>query len=528
MKSSRWYFLWMILIFAGSLLSCVPKVTITNLSSEKIKKSAHGQVPLSRPTENVLSSGEMDTPSREQKTFAGDDLQLENAEELPEMPETSEEGQMPETRPPDSHDQIIENEFQRILAQFGEDDLEAHTGFLNEVKKNVRFFQVNQQWRDFILASLKRSSKYLAWVKAAFRKRGIPEDMVYIAFIESGFNPRAISSAGASGMWQFIPATARNYSLKVTTQVDERFDPVKSTFAAIEYFHDLISIFGPKSFLLAMAAYNCGEARVISCLKEIDDPFLERNFWHIRPCLPLETREFAPRIISTAIIGNHPEAFGFPKFEQSPEDRIPVTNEEFNPYKPRITQSVNNELLSKLEKSKAADKSAQNKIIKEKVGPKPVLFTVKKGNTLTSVAEAFDTETLEISRWNRIQGGKLLIGQTLKIYTKSNLELVKYTVKKGDTLSDLCESFGVRSRHILVINGLENGSQIKSGQTLCFYKPVKEKPLVYTVVKGTNLTSIAEIHQVTVKDLMMWNNLNSSTIYPHQKLKIYSRSLEKI
>jgi len=514
-----------ILIMAAFLTSCTPNVMIAKTPHEEIplEKPTDGQTTVKNPIENVFDSEKIETSEGGPKASSSENSEPENAaERLPEMPEAFEGAQVPEPAQSTSHNQIIENEFRRILVQFGEDDLEAHIDFLNEVKRYVRFFQTNQQWRDFIFASLKRGSKYLAWVKAAFRKRGIPEDMAYIAFIESGFNPRAISSAGASGMWQFMPKTAKDYSLKVAKTADERFDPVKSTFAAIEYFHDLISIFGPKSFLLAMAAYNCGEGKVISCLKEIENPFLERDFWHVRSCLPVETKEFPPKIIAVAIIGNNPEAFGFPRFEESPEDQIPFTTTVVNSLpKSKTAQAVYKETQSRPERTKASEKSTQNKNILRDERAKPILFTVKKGNTLSSIAEAFNVEAKDITKWNKIQNEKLLSGQTLKIYPKVSTEQVKYVVKKGDTISDICESFRVRPRHIITVNGLKNGWDIKTGQILCFYKPITRKPLIYTVVKGTTLTYIAESYNVTVKDLMMWNDLSSPTIYPKQKLKIY-------
>ncbi|MBM4305242.1 MAG: LysM peptidoglycan-binding domain-containing protein [Deltaproteobacteria bacterium] len=522
MKSCRGFCLLIILLITVFLSSCAPKVMIAKPSPEEIPlgKPVDDQTIVINPTEDVL----------EPVSSSDENLEPNNTpERLPEMPEAFGDVQTSEPTQPTSQDQVIENEFRRILVQFGEDDLSGHTDFLGEVKRYIRFFQTNQQWRNFISASLRRGSKYLAWVKSAFRKRGIPEDMAYIAFIESGFNPKAISSAGASGMWQFMPKTARDYSLKVAKSVDERFDPVKSTYAAIEYLHDLISIFGPKSFFLAMAAYNCGEGRVLSCLKEIENPFLERDFWHIRTCLPVETKEFPPKIIAVAIVGNNPEAFGFPRFQESPEDQIPITTTVENSLpKSKIVQAVYKETSSKEEKVRLTAKPTQNKNTQTPEGPKPILFVVKKGNTLSSVAEAFGVDSGEINKWNKIQGEKLLSGQTLRIYPKVSMELVKYTVKKGDTISDICDSFKVKPRHIITINGLRNGWDIKTGQILYFYQPVGRKPVIYTVAKGTNLTFIAESYNVTVKDLMMWNNLSSPTIYPQQKLKIYPQQLEDI
>jgi membrane-bound lytic murein transglycosylase D len=524
-KRRNGLYILMFLLIATFLTSCAPNHMIAKAPPEEIPlgKLKDSLTSVKNLTEDSLDSPKIDTPEGEPKASSRRNIETGNAaEKLPEMPETFEDIQQFELPQLISDDQLIESEFRRILVQFGEDDLEAHVDFLNEVKKYIGFFRTNPQWRQFITASLKRSSKYLPFSKAIFSKRGIPEDMAYIAFIESGFNPRAISSAGAVGMWQFMPKTARDYSLKVANKIDERFDPVKSTFAAVDYFHDLIAIFGPKSFLLSMAAYNCGEAKVISCLKGIENPFIERNFWHIRSCLPNETREFPTKIIAAAIIGNNPEAFGFPQFEESPEDQIPVTTTfEYSPYKPKTVQAVYKETPPKVEKTKPVEKSTQKRIIQKAERSKPLLFTVKKGNTLTLVAEVFGVEAKEIAKWNKIQNEKLLSGQTLEIYPKVSMELVKYTVKKGNTISDICESFKVRPRHIVTINGLKNGWDIKTGQILYFYKPVEKKPIIYTVTEGTNLTQISGKFNVLVRDLMIWNNLNSTKLQPGQRLKIY-------
>jgi len=448
---------------------------------------------------------------------------------LKELPDINDNSQVIVSNQIIGDDNLIEEELKRIMAEFGEGDDEMPQIFLDEVKRYIRVFQINPQYRKFITASLKRSARILPLVQTVFSKRGIPADMSYIAFIESGFNPRALSHAGALGMWQFMPATARNYSLRVSRGIDERLDPLKSTYAAVDYFHDLIAIFGPKSFLLAMAAYNSGEWKIISCLKQIDDPFEERNFWHIRPCLSKETREYPPKIIASAIIGNNPEAFGFPKFEMN-------TDEATNIAVLADYESDNNRAVAaayKITSTKGAEKITLKKYSKKKyqekeLNIKPILYSVKKGDKMPFIAEAFGISLCDIKKWNRLRNDKLFAGQQLKIYPKNPIEQVRYTVKRGDTITEISESFHVRPNHIVICNGLKNGWNISTGQTLLFYKAVEKKPIIYVVKKGTNLKLISDKFDVKVKYIMMWNNLSSTTLYPGQKLKIHKNSVHDV
>lgn len=418
----------------------------------------------------------------------------------------------------EANDELIANEIRRIMLEFGE-DAEVPQVFLSEVKGYIRLFQNHPQYRKFVTSSLKRSSSYITLVKTILSQRNIPEDMAYIAFIESGFNPSALSSAGARGLWQFMPGTARNYSLRVGKSVDERRDPIRSTYAAVDYFHDLIAIFGPESFLLAMAAYNSGEGKIISCLKGIDDPFEERNFWHIRPCLSQETREYPPKIVAASIIGNNPEAFGFPRFE--PEEDLGnqlTARVELSGVKP--VKTVYNER----QPSRLSRPATQDKAVKQK----QLIYTVKAGNKISEVAEMFGVEASDIKKWNRLKNGKLISDQKIKIYPQDSFEQISYRVKKGDTISGIANSYNVRVSHIVVGNGLKGGWNIKAGQTLAVYKRTEEKPVIHIVKKGTTLGHIAEKHHVSIKDIMIWNNMDSASVYSGQKLKIYREVAREI
>ncbi len=152
-------------------------------------------------------------------------------------------------------------------------------------------------------------------MRKVFESKKLPPDLAYMALAESGLINTGVSSAGAAGVWQFTPATARALGLKVGGGVDERYSAVKSTRAAAQYIHQLILEFGAgSSVMLAMAAYNVGPARVKGAIyRLVNDPIRQRNFWYLyrRRALPLETRAYVPKVIAAMIIGRNPARFGF-------------------------------------------------------------------------------------------------------------------------------------------------------------------------------------------------------------------------
>jgi hypothetical protein len=174
-----------------------------------------------------------------------------------------------------------------------------------EVKAYLVYFSTER--KRVIQNYLARSTRYLPLIQEIFQEHGLPEDLAFLAMIESGFNPYAYSPAHAAGMWQFISGTARRYGLEINNYVDERRDPVKSTHAAAKYLLDLYKQFG--SWYLAAASYNCGENRV---QREIDSSN-HKNFWELsaNQCLPNETKNYVPQMIAATIIAKNPEKFGF-------------------------------------------------------------------------------------------------------------------------------------------------------------------------------------------------------------------------
>jgi membrane-bound lytic murein transglycosylase D len=161
--------------------------------------------------------------------------------------------------------------------------------------------------RDAMTLWVGRSGRYLAMARDVFRSRGLPEDLVFTAMIESGFKPDAVSRVGAKGMWQFMAGTARRYGLRVDRWVDERLDPEKSTVAAAAYLHDLYEMFG--SWSLAQAAYNAGEVKVARAIRQTGS----RDFWTLAQSrhLKRETKDFVPQIHAATMIGRDPDRYGF-------------------------------------------------------------------------------------------------------------------------------------------------------------------------------------------------------------------------
>jgi membrane-bound lytic murein transglycosylase D len=168
--------------------------------------------------------------------------------------------------------------------------------------------------RDVVELWLNRSSRYLSMIRDVLRNQGLPEDLAFVAMIESGYNPLAVSRAGAKGMWQFMAGTARRYGLRVDQWVDERLDPEKSTAAAAKYLRDLYQQFG--SWALAKAAYNAGEVKIIRAMRVAGST----DFWALARTrlLRQETREFVPAIHAATVIGRDPQRFGFTPNEYTP------------------------------------------------------------------------------------------------------------------------------------------------------------------------------------------------------------------
>jgi len=174
-----------------------------------------------------------------------------------------------------------------------------------KVEQFIQYFQTTA--KKVFSNWLARSEKYIPFMKNLLKGNGLPEDLVYMALIESGFNPYAYSRSKASGPWQFIYLTGKRYGLKVNWWVDERRDPEKSTIAAAKYLKDLYDLF--ECWYLAAAGYNAGEGKIANAMKR----YRTEDFWELSKYkyLKRETKDYVPQMIAAALISKDPEKYGF-------------------------------------------------------------------------------------------------------------------------------------------------------------------------------------------------------------------------
>ena len=177
------------------------------------------------------------------------------------------------------------------------------------VESWIKRFTTDQR-RSFA-TYLSRMTKYEPMIAEKLEKRDMPQGLIYLAMIESGFNPTAKSRVSATGLWQFMSPTAREYGLKVSGRTDERKNAARSTDAALEYLADLHDRFG--SWYLAAAAYNTGQGRVARIMKQVTgrEKGTDADFYRISSRLPKETREYVPKLVAAARIGAEPAKYGF-------------------------------------------------------------------------------------------------------------------------------------------------------------------------------------------------------------------------
>ncbi len=286
---------------------------------------------------------------------------------------------------------------------------------------------------------LSRSGKYLELMKEILKSKNIPEDMVFLSLIESGFNPYAYSVARAVGPWQFISSTAKRYGLVIDWWKDERRDPVKSTEAAANYLKDLYKMFG--SWNLAMAAYNAGEGKILRALhrSKSDDYWSLLKTRHIRS----ETKNYVPHFIAASMIAVNPEEFGFKNIEyHQPLDYDEAT----------VT------------------------------GPLDLEVAARCADTTTEVIKELNPE---LRRWCtppdmpvyilRIPAGskEIFLKNLADTPEEERFTVETYTVKKGDTIDRIAKKAGVTVRAILVLNSMDKVKPLKPGAQISL--PPKEK-----------------------------------------------------
>lgn len=208
----------------------------------------------------------------------------------------------------------LDREMRAVLKKFGADTYAVPPVFKERVRWHIDWLVTRKNWPQ----SQERWKQYWPSIRKAFQDNGVPEELGYIAYVESQFDAEAYNDkAGARGMWQFIAPTARAYGLRVDDKVDERIKPERAADAAAKYLSALLIEFGEQSFLLVLASYNKGEDGVRKALHKVaKEPggYKKRDFWHLyrMKLLPDETREYVPAVIAAAIVFGNPLHYGGP------------------------------------------------------------------------------------------------------------------------------------------------------------------------------------------------------------------------
>ncbi len=208
---------------------------------------------------------------------------------------------------------FVTREIRTLMAEFGAEVYSIPPEFSDRVDHYIEQYEGAD--RPLMERALSEAAGKVETMRRILTEEELPPDFAYVPLVESALAPNQTSGAGAAGPWQFTPATARAYGLRVDNQVDERFQLLKSTRAGCRYLRDLILDFGSgSSVMLALAAYNLGPAKVKQAvLKTVKDPIKQRNFWYLyrARALPPETREYVPKVFAAILIGRNPERFGF-------------------------------------------------------------------------------------------------------------------------------------------------------------------------------------------------------------------------
>ena len=390
----------------------------------------------------------------------------------------------------------------------------------------LEFYKNDPRGRRIMTSWLRRQNRYRKMILAHLAKAKLPADLLYVAMIESSYDPTEYSRVGASGLWQLMPSGAKIFGLHRDRWLDERNDPVKSTEAAMLYFADLYERFG--NWDLAIAAYNAGYGAVLNGMSKYNT----NDFWQLleyENALPWESGVYVPKALATAIVGNNRAAFGFENVTSDAEIRWANVS---------VPTSVSLAVIAR-----AA--GTEKKVI-ERLNPQLRSGRTPPGRKNYVVRVPRGSEKLFASRFGQLRGD----------WAKHTT----YVVRHGQRFEDIATEFGISRAALRELNGLKTEAEVRGGSTLVVprrttaeratnAKPARDdlyasgvpkgkpgnkllvalpnpafvlkgkKRRFYRVVAGDSLWRIADAFGVTVVELSAWNGLNASAkLHPRMVL----------
>jgi membrane-bound lytic murein transglycosylase D len=436
------------------------------------------------------------------------------------------------------------------------------------VDREVRWFVKHPAYLD---RTFKRGERYLYHIVNEIQARGMPLELALLPVVESAFSPVAYSRARAAGLWQFIPATGRRYGLKQNWYYDGRRDVLASTTAALDYLEFLAAEF-EGDWLLAVAAYNVGEARIAREVRRNKLTGKPTDFFSLK--LPRETRAYVPKLLAMRRIVGDPASHGLafapipnqPYFAtvdvggqldlhvaaelaEMPKEELLALNPAFNHW---VTDPDGpHQLLVPVERHDQFNEAIAQLPPEKRV--RVVYHRVRRGDTLGGIADKYGVSVAALRTANRIRGSIIHPGQDLLITAaprgmdaRPTAERVamatepslrrntsgKHVVRRGDTLWSIARTHGISMDTLANTNGLSRNGTLSVGQVLSIpgtktlasteSDAVSSRSTTYVVRRGDTLSRIASKFRVRLSDLLGWNDLNSrSVIKPGQRLVMY-------
>ena len=390
---------------------------------------------------------------------------------------------------------------QQIIPLDYNDHVQKYISYNTDAKRKEHFAKM-----------LARSKKFFPIFEPILAKYGIPDEMKYLAVVESALNPFAISRAGASGPWQFMYSTALRYELNINKRVDERRDPYAACEAAAKYLKDMYNLYG--DWQLAIASYNCGAGNVNKAIKKAGGSM---NFWDIRPFLPAETRAYVPSFIAVVYTMKYAGKYGISALNLERENTQRVT----------VRQKIT---VVDLENSLGIPRQVL-------IDENPSLLTtfIPPDFTLNlPVSKISAYQQLQDSLYQKaiceLEEQQLIIPTVIK--PEANLEVTNSTKIKNTTTEISKIKPEIKNNNLVtkddwksipVVNENkpnEKQTILKTGE---FIKEddINYKTIAYTVKSGDNLGKIAEWFHCTVKELRRWNKLQNNSINIKDELLIY-------
>lgn len=392
----------------------------------------------------------------------------------------------------------------------------------------------------------KNAEPFLAHILTTLRARNLPAELALIPLIESGYRANAVSPYGASGLWQFMPATASRFGLKRSAWYDARKDVVASTKAALDYLEYLYREFD-NDWLRAIAAYNCGPATVRRAMRKSPSS----DFWTLLAQLPPETRRHIPRLLAAIAIVAAPAEYGIKlhpiattphfttielqaplrlsrlnDFEEWPKTEFSRLNAGFErpftgpngPFQIHVPVLLEARVVDFIASLPARDRVLQAN------------YTVRNGDTLSAIAARYGTTVKTIQRDNNLSGHFLKVGRELVLgsgelaldKTSARAAAASYSehvVKRGDSLWTIARRYQTSTRTLANLNNLPISTTLQPGQRL---RVLRREPLGdYAVKSGDSLWTIARKFNITVKQLRAWNSLpKRRALQPGQRLVV--------